>query len=43
MGEGGPDLAGPGLRRAEVASATQAGEGHRRTVFGDTVKSHPRR
>jgi hypothetical protein len=28
MGEGGPDLAGPG-------------EGHRRTVFGGTVKLLP--
>jgi hypothetical protein len=27
MGEGGSALAGQGLRRAEVASATQAGEG----------------
>jgi hypothetical protein len=48
MGEGGPAKAGPSLRRAdssrqsetaaEVASATQAGEGLCQTSFGGTVR-----
>jgi hypothetical protein len=43
MGEGGPPKSGPGLRRAEVASATQAGEGLCRTGFGGTIKMRANR